>query len=81
MLYVKYISITFLGGGGTAPAAYVISQAKGLIGATAASLHHGNTRSELHLHHSSQQHQIPNSWAGIEPASSWIPAGLITAEP
>jgi len=46
------------------PAAYGSSQARGRIGATAAGLHHShsNVGSELQLwlHHSSQQHQIPN---------------------
>ena len=44
--------------------AYGSSQERGQMGATAASLHHshGNTRSEPHLdlHHSSQQHRIPD---------------------
>ena len=34
------------------------------------------------LHHSSQQFWISDSVRpGIEPASSWIPVGLVTAEP
>ena len=52
----------------TAPMAYRGSQARGQIGASAASLHHShsNAGSELHLQ--------PNNTArpGIEPASLWI---------
>ena len=35
------------------------------------------------LHHSSQQHRVPNplsEWPGIEPTSSWILVGFVTAE-
>ena len=45
-----------------APMAYGGSQARGLIGAVATSLHqsHRNTGSVCNLHHSSQQRQILN---------------------
>ena len=46
------------------PAAYGSSQARGLIGTTAASLHHSHSMWDLSrvcdLHHSSQQRQILN---------------------
>ena len=73
--------------------AYGRSQARGPIGATAASLRpsnsyevHSNAGSEMHLcdlHHSSQQCQILNtlSKARIEPASSQILVGFVTTEP
>ena len=48
------------------PAAYGISQARGLIGATAACLHHGHGNSGskciCDLHHRSRQCQIPDPW-------------------
>ena len=55
-----------------AVAAYGCSQARGLIGATAAG-----------LHHSSQQCQIlnPLSKARIEPATSWLLVGFISTVP
>ena len=58
------------------------------MGAIAAVLHHShsNVRSELHLWLNTTTHGYTGSlthWArpGIEPASSWILVGFITAEP
>ena len=69
--------------------AYGSSQARGQILATVASLHHShsNAGSELSLRPTPQQHKAParslTCWArpGIEPLSSWILVGLVTAEP
>ena len=63
------------------PVVYGGSQARGPIGATAASLHHthSNTRSShiCDLNHSS----IPGARPGIEPATSWFLVGFISAVP
>ena len=40
--------------------AYGGSQAKGQTGAVATGLHHSHSSHVCDLHHSSQQHQIPN---------------------
>ena len=55
-----------------APTAYGDSQAWGLIGAIASSLHHSHSNIGSFTH-----------WArpGIKPTSSWILVGLVTAEP
>ena len=68
-----------------APMAYRSSQYRGQIGATAVSLHHShsNMGSELHLQPTPQLNvRSLTHWArpGIEPVSSWILAGFITAE-
>ena len=70
------------------PAAYGSSQARGGIRAAAAGLNHNysNTRSEPHLRPTPQHTAMPDPLTylvkpGIEPKSSWIIAGFITAEP
>ena len=70
------------------PTAYGSSQARGQIGAIAASLHHShsNTRSKLHLQPMLQLIPMPDPWMhwaspGIKPVSSWILVRFITTEP
>ena len=69
-----------------ASAVHGSSQARGRIGATAASLRqsHSNMGSKpiCNLHHSSQQCWIlnPRARPGIEPESSWALVGLVTAK-
>ena len=70
------------------PRAYGSSLAWGWIGATVANLchSHSNSGSEPCLRPTSQLMAMPDHlthWArpGIEPASSWIPVGLVTTEP
>ena len=62
-----------------APTAHGGSQARGRGRAVAADLHpsHSNTRSELPLWLPPQLKARP----GIEPASSWIPVGVVSVEP
>ena len=61
------------------------SQARGWIGATAASLHHSHSKRDLSclcdLHHSSQQCQILNPLSEAEPISSWILVRFISIAP
>ena len=70
-----------------APAAYGGSQATGLIGAVAAGLHTATARPDTSgvcdLHHSSRQRGSLTHWTrpGIDPATSWILVGFISAEP
>ena len=64
------------------PIAYAISQATGQIGALTTGLHHGHSNMGskpcLQLHHSSQQHWIPNplnkarDWAHILMDTIWV---------
>ena len=60
-----------------APMAYGVSQARGLIGAAAASLHHSHTRSESPSATYTTAHgnarSLTHWWRpGIEPATSWF---------
>uniref|UniRef100_A0A8D1MGK1 Chitinase domain-containing protein 1 n=1 Tax=Sus scrofa TaxID=9823 RepID=A0A8D1MGK1_PIG len=66
-------------GARAAPTAHGGSQARGRGRAVAADLHpsHSNTRSELPLWLPPQLKARP----GIEPASSWIPVGVVSVEP
>ena len=69
-----------------APGAYGSSQARGWIGAAAAGLGHSHSNAGsshvCDLHHSSRQLQILNPLSkGIEPISSWILVGFVSAEP
>ena len=61
------------------------SQARGRIGAIAASLHHSNARSELHLWRQLMAMLDPylTHWArpGMELASSWILVRFVSTEP
>ena len=73
---------------GAAPTAYGSSQARGGIGAEAASLHHShsNRGSKPGLPPTPQltaTWDSPTRWSrpGIEPMSSWIIVGFISAEP
>ena len=65
--------------------AYGNSQFRGRIGATVAGLPHSHSNGgSIHvcdLPHSSQQCWIPNHWArpGMEPMSSWILMGFVSA--
>ena len=67
--------------------AYGGSQARGLVGATIASLTRATAVPDLghisNLHHSSWQRRMlnPLSKAGIEPATSWFLVGIIFAAP
>ena len=63
--------VSFFGGGCT-PMAYRSSEARGRIGAAAANLHHSHSNAKVLTH---------GARPGIEPASSWILAGFVTAEP
>ena len=59
---------------------------EGLIGTTAARLHHSTAMLDLshvcNLHHRSRQHQIfAKARPGIEPATSWILVGFVSAAP
>ena len=69
---------------GAAPAEYGRSQARGRIRATAAGPTAVWDPSHIRdLHHSSQQHWIPDplSKTRIEPSSSWTPVGFISTVP
>ena len=66
------------------PTAYGVSQARGLIGAVTAILHHSNSRSELCLWPTPQLRATPDPrWVRprIKTLSSWIQVRLISAEP
>ena len=58
------------------------SQARGLIRAAAASLHHShsNAGSKLRLRPTPQLTATHSAWLGLKPASSWL-SGSLTAEP
>ena len=69
------------------PVAYGSSQGRGWMGATAAGLHHShsNMGSKPHVTYTTTQGTTSSltHWErpGIEPTSSWILVGFITAEP
>ena len=65
---------------GATPAAYGGSQAQDRIGALAAGYNHNNTGFEPHPHPTPQLTAMPDPH-GIEPASSWLLVGFVTAEP
>ena len=66
------------------PAAYGGSQPRGQIGAAAAGLHHSHSNAEFepHLRPTPQLAAMsdPQPRPGIEPTSSWILVGFISAE-
>ena len=79
-----YIYIFFFLSFRAAPIAYGSFQARGPIGAAAAGIHHGHSSggSELHLWPTPQLMAMPH-WGrpGIEPTSSRMLVGFVTAEP
>ena len=72
-----------------APEAYGSSQAKGPIGAAAVSLHHNHShvQPESHLWPTAKLTAMPDPYltqwerTRINPASSWVLVGFVTAEP
>ena len=91
-LWEKYYnsSLFLVGAYRATPMAYGSSQARGWVGATATSIrhNHSNTRSEPSLWLTAQLIEMAmpdplNHWARprVEPASSWILVGFVSAEP